>query len=89
MDELEEYLLELLYDICRSLVDMSDDVEIEMMDTKLGRTFLVKPGTARDLAILIGKEGRCANAIRTIIKCAGMKHGRKFFVEVGGGNGLS
>lgn len=84
MDDLEEYLHDLLYRICISLVDNEDQLMIEIYDGQLGRTFNVTPGSPKDMAMLIGIEGRIANSIRHIIKCAGMKHGRKFFVEVGG-----
>ena len=36
----------------------------------------------RDLGKIIGKQGRIANALRTVAKAAAMKHKRKVYVEI-------
>jgi hypothetical protein len=35
-----------------------------------------------DLGKVIGKQGRIANALRTVAKAAAMKHKRKVYVEI-------
>lgn len=74
MKELVEFL-------ARSLVDEPDRVEVT--ETVRGQTVVlelrVAPG---DLGKIIGRQGRTARALRTIVNIAGEKLGRRPAVEI-------
>ena len=63
--------------IVKSLVDNPDKVEVatEIESEKVS----VDPS---DLGKVIGKGGKIANSIRTIIKSASAKSGRRFIVKI-------
>ena len=66
--------------LTRQLVDDPDAVSVEAEDGA-GRTVLnvrVAPG---DMGRVIGKRGRVANAIRTIVRAAAVRDGAEVDVE--------
>ncbi len=67
--------------IAKQLVDQPDDVVVteETRDDKL--VFKVKVAQP-DIGKIIGKKGRTAFALRTIVSAVGKKHGKKVIVEV-------
>jgi predicted RNA-binding protein YlqC (UPF0109 family) len=67
--------------IAKQLVDQPDDVVVteETRDDKL--VFKVKVAQP-DIGKIIGKKGRTAFALRTIVSAVGKKHGKKVVVEV-------
>lgn len=67
--------------IARQLVDEPEAVSItEELD---GETILYKVAVAKpDLGKVIGKNGRTAFALRTIVAAVGRKAGRKVLLEV-------
>jgi len=67
--------------IAKQLVDQPDDVVVteETRDDKL--VFKVKVAQP-DIGKIIGKKGRTAFALRTIVSAVGKKHGKKVLVEV-------
>ena len=71
-------LVELLV---KSLVDNPDAVVI---NETAGNSVLILEITVapEDVGKIIGKEGRIANAIRTIAKAAGAKQNKKVSVEI-------
>ena len=73
MQNLIEYLV-------KALVDEPDLVEIKEVPQEEATTYEVRvaPG---DLGKVIGKQGRIANALRTVAKAAAMKNKRKVYVE--------
>jgi predicted RNA-binding protein YlqC (UPF0109 family) len=73
-----ENLLEFLV---KALVDEPDQVNITEVQQEQSTTYEVRvaPG---DLGKVIGKQGRIANALRTVTKAAAMKHKRKVYVEI-------
>lgn len=74
-------MLDLLYTMCRALVDDPDQVQITLgMDNEtIVYEVAVAPG---DVGKVIGKEGRIGNALRTIVKSAAMKHKTKVYVKI-------
>ncbi len=74
MKELVEYIV-------RALVDKPDEVEIKQTDSE-GLTILEIKVAADEVGKVIGKEGRIANAIRTIAKSAGAKDRKRITVEI-------
>lgn len=67
--------------LVKALVDEQDQVNIEEVtrDGTLSYQVHVAPG---DLGKVIGKDGKIANALRTVAKAAAMKSGNKVFVDI-------
>ena len=72
---------ELLELIARSLVDRPDEVDVREIDEE--RSKLLELRVAReDLGKVIGKQGRTARSIRTILGSAGLKQQKKVVFEI-------
>ncbi len=74
-------MLELVEYMVRALVDDPDQVQINEIE---GETVVVYEVSVaeEDLGKVIGKGGRIANALRTIVKSAAMKRDKKATVEI-------
>lgn len=72
-------LLELLV---KTLVSNEDGVSVTVEENEKEITFFVKVDEA-DIGKVIGKNGKMANSIRTIIKSIGAKQRKKIFVKFG------
>lgn len=66
--------------LCRSVVEAPDEVEIDVSDTRGGFRLDVHVGQG-DMGRVIGKRGRVANAIRTVVGAAAAKDGVEVEVE--------
>ncbi len=66
--------------IINSLVDDVSGVSINEMDGEKSVVFEVKVAES-DMGRVIGKEGRIAKAIRTIMKALAAKEGKKVSIE--------
>jgi len=75
MKELLEYL-------ARQLVDEPDKVEVEQFDEDDGTVVLELAVAEDDYGQIIGKGGRTANALRTVVKAAAVKEGRRVLVDI-------
>jgi len=75
MKELLEYL-------ARQLVDEPDEVEVEQFDEDDGTVVLELAVAADDYGKIIGKGGRTANDLRTVLKAAAVKEGRRVLVDI-------
>jgi predicted RNA-binding protein YlqC (UPF0109 family) len=72
---------ELLELIAKSLVDQPDDVEVREVEGE--QTTVLELRVAReDLGKVIGKQGRTARSIRTILASAGMKLKKRIVFEI-------
>ena len=68
--------------IARSLVDSPDDVQVRELPSK-GDTQVIELKVAEsDMGKVIGKHGRIANALRTVVKAAAVKQNKKVVVEI-------
>lgn len=72
---------ELVELIVRALVDKSDEVKIS---ETIGESIVILEINVapEDVGKVIGREGRIANAIRTVVKAAAAKVGKKVTVEI-------
>ena len=70
----------LLY-IVKALVDEPDDVEIHVVEGEKSTIFELKVATA-DIGKVIGKNGRIAKAIRTILNAAIAKSGKRISLDI-------
>ena len=75
MKELLEYL-------ARGLVDSPDDVEVVEVTEDDGTTVLELSVGEDDYGNVIGRGGRTASALRTIIKSAAQRDRRRVFVDI-------
>lgn len=76
---------QLVEDIARALVDSPDSVSVavdEMATPSEHAITLELKVAAGDLGKVIGKQGRTARSIRTILNVAGAKTNRKFSLEI-------
>jgi predicted RNA-binding protein YlqC (UPF0109 family) len=74
MKELIEY-------IAKALVDQPDKVDIKEIAGEKTLIYELRVGEG-DLGKVIGKEGRTAKAIRSIITAAAMKQGKRAQLEI-------
>ncbi|MBN2380898.1 KH domain-containing protein [candidate division WOR-3 bacterium] len=74
MKELLEYMV-------KSLVDNPDNVQIDEIAGEKTIIYELRVGEG-DLGKVIGKEGRMAKAIRTILTAASMKKGKRAQLEI-------
>ncbi|MFP5527812.1 KH domain-containing protein [Peptococcus simiae] len=67
--------------LVQALVDQPDqvDVSIEENDTTVQVTVQV---ASEDMGKIIGKQGRIANALRTVLKAVGARMHKKVYVEI-------
>jgi len=72
---------ELIQYIVKALVDNPDKVAVTEIAGEKSIIFELRVGEG-DLGKVIGKEGRTAKAIRTIITAAAMKQGKRTVLEI-------
>ena len=77
MEQLENLLLVL----ARSLVDEPDSVEVSGTESD-SRVDLELRVASDDMGRVIGRQGRTIRAIRTVVKAASVKAGKRVTVEV-------
>ncbi|HLS53311.1 MAG TPA: KH domain-containing protein [Tissierellaceae bacterium] len=74
MGELVEY-------IAKALVDNPDEVEVNEVEGS--QSIIIELKVAQeDMGKVIGKQGRIAKAIRTVVKAAAIKENKRVVVEI-------
>jgi len=72
---------ELIAQIAKALVDNPDEVSVNAIEGE--QTTVLELRVAQsDLGKVIGKQGRTARSIRTILSAAGMKLKKRFTLEI-------
>ncbi len=74
MRELVEY-------IAKAIVDHPQEVEVNEVEGEKSVIVELKVADA-DMGKVIGKQGRIANAIRTVVKAAATRDGKRVIVEI-------
>lgn len=71
----------LIRNIARALVDGPDDVSVKVVESEGGQTLelRVAPG---DLGKMIGRQGRTARSLRTIVAAAAAKRNTRCSLEI-------
>ena len=72
---------QLIEDIAKALVDVPEEVVVKAVEGEQ-ITVLELKVAAGDLGKVIGKQGRTARSIRTILGAAGMKLNRRYTLEI-------
>ena len=67
--------------IAKSLVDSSDEVVVTEVEKENSVVIELKVAPA-DMGKVIGKQGRIAKAIRSVVKAAASKEDKKVIVEI-------
>jgi len=72
---------ELVELLAKSLVDNPDQVSVNVVESD--KTLVLELRTApEDMGKVIGKQGRIARSIRTIVKAAATREGKKVVVDI-------
>jgi uncharacterized protein len=76
-----EDLKEIVSFIAKALVDDPDEVEVEVVEGD--KTVIVELSVApSDLGKVIGKDGRTARALRTLLAATSAKHEKRAVLEI-------
>jgi len=67
--------------IVKSLVDSPDDVTVNVVEADKATILELKVAT-EDIGKVIGKQGRIAKAIRTILSATATKSGKRAVLEI-------
>ena len=73
---------ELLEYLARGLVEEPDAVSVEEVPEDDGATVLELVVAEGDYGSVIGRGGRTAGALRTVVKAAASRHNRRVFVDI-------
>ena len=74
-------MVELVAAIARSLVDNPQSVQVTEKEEN-SATVIMLSVDPDDMGKVIGKQGRIAKALRTVVKAAATKEGKKVVVEI-------
>ena len=75
---------ELLAEIARRLVDEPDAVRVEEVDGEDGSLVFRLHVAPDDVGKVIGRQGRIARALRTVVRAGGPNAGRRLQLEIVG-----
>jgi hypothetical protein len=75
---------ELLAELARRLVDEPDAVRVEQVEGDDGSLVLRLHVAGPDVGKVIGRQGRIARALRTIVRAGGPNAGRRMQLEIVG-----
>jgi uncharacterized protein len=67
--------------IARTLVDVPDEVAVREIEGETATVIELRVAS-KDLGKVIGKQGRTARAMRTLLRAAGMKLRKRFVLEI-------
>jgi uncharacterized protein len=73
---------ELVAELARRLVDEPDAVHVEEVEEADGTLLLRLHVAEADIGKVIGRQGRLARALRTIVRAGGIEAGRRLALEI-------
>ncbi len=73
---------DLLEHLARLLVEAPEQVAVERFEEEDGTIVLELSVADEDYGKVIGRGGRTANALRTVLKAAAVKEGCRVFVDI-------
>jgi uncharacterized protein len=76
-----EKMRELILEIVHALVDQPEDVSVEMLPD-IDSTVIRLRVAHQDIGKVIGKQGRTARSLRTILGAASMKMHHRFALDI-------
>lgn len=72
---------ELIETIVKPLVDFPEDIQVMVLEEENRVTYQLSVNKT-DMGKVIGKQGRVAKAIRTVVYAAGSSQQKKIFLEI-------
>ena len=75
---------DLLEELARRLVDEPDAVRVEEVEEDDGSLLLRLHVAEADVGKVIGRQGRIARALRTLVRAGGVEAGRRLQLEIVG-----
>jgi predicted RNA-binding protein YlqC (UPF0109 family) len=76
-----ERMKQLILEIVQALVDQPEDVSVEMLDDHDATVIRLRVAH-QDIGKVIGKQGRTARSLRTILGAASMKLHHRFALDI-------
>jgi predicted RNA-binding protein YlqC (UPF0109 family) len=73
---------ELVAELARRLVDEPDAVRVEEVEDEDGTLLLRLHVAEGDVGKVIGRQGRLARALRTVVRAGGVAAGRRLQLEI-------
>ena len=73
---------DLIAELARRLVDEPDAVRVEEVEEEDGTLLLRLHVAEGDIGKVIGRQGRLARALRTIVRAGGVQAGRRLQLEI-------
>jgi predicted RNA-binding protein YlqC (UPF0109 family) len=78
---MDETMKELVEYIAKALVDFPEQVDVKQVEGE--RSIILELRVAsEDMGKVIGKQGRIAKAIRTVVNAAAIKENKRVMVEI-------
>ncbi len=74
-------LQETLLDIAKAIVDTPEEVKVTVTENEKSVTLTLSVAPS-DMGMVIGRHGKIAKAIRTVIKAASVNSGKKVSVDI-------
>jgi len=74
-------ITEFVQNIVKHLIDYPEELTITQVEGEKGAVFEIRVNPA-DIGKVIGKRGATIQALRTILKNAGMRQGKRFILEI-------
>jgi len=75
-------MAELIAELARRLVDEPDAVRVEEFEEEDGTLLLRLHVAEGDVGKVIGRQGRLARALRTVVRAGGVEAGRRLQLEI-------
>jgi len=75
-------MAELIAELARRLVDEPDAVQVEEVEEEDGTLLLRLHVAEGDVGKVIGRQGRLARALRTIVRAGAVEAGRRLQLEI-------
>lgn len=76
-------MVELVKYIVGELVENKEAIEVTEKEESAKVTVLTVTVDKEDVGRVIGRNGKVANSLRTIVKSASIKSGKRFIVKIG------
>lgn len=67
--------------LAQALVDHPESINVSVKESEESISITLKVAS-EDMGKIIGKHGRIANALRTVLKAAGAREHKKVYVEI-------
>lgn len=74
-------MLDLVKYVVEQFAEHKDEIEYQVNETEKATEIVVLLEES-DMGKVIGKQGKIAKALRTLVRCASVKEGKKYNIEI-------